>query len=305
MRLFFILFLFLTRLHAAISYDVSPGRFGDQLLSYLHAKWISHHYGLPLLYKPFMHSEEFALHDLEELYSEEKEKQFDAVIEYKGDEDFSSATALYLIPFFSESPEDRLYHSDWIYFPVDWKEENFRGTLRACFAPRKKQPPVTFPEEPCLKVALHVRRGGGMDQSDAYILWPLRFPPDSYYCEALRKVSALFPGTVLYVFLFTDDLKPKEIVERYRKELADLPIRWGCREEGNGPKVHVMEDFFAMMQFDCLIRSLSNYTLIPACIGNYHVVITPKHNIWIPRRVPFQGQYIENYIDEMEIAIGK
>lgn len=285
----------------AVTYNVSPGRFGDQLLCYLHAKWISYKYGLPLLYKPLRCSEDFALHDLEELWTEEKQRQFRAVISYNGEGDFSDDSTLYIIPFFSANEDDRRHCPDWLYFPIDWKDENFCRIIRACFAPRKKYPPVVFPDPTRLNVALHVRRGGGVDNEYAHHYWPLRFPPDTYYIEALRKLCALFPGRKFYVHIFTDDLEPLDILRSYRQELRDLPIRWGCRKEENGPDIHVMEDFFAMMQFDCLIRSVSNYTLIQARTADYQVVISPKHASWIRGPEAERQRYYENYIDEMEI----
>lgn len=179
---------------SAVSYKVKQGRLGDQLLCYLHAKWISHRYGLLLLYKPFLHSEDFALHDFEEWWTEEKEQQFNAVITYKGDEDFSHDSALYLIPYFSATADDRPLYPDSIYFPIDWKDESFLSKMRRCFAARKKYPALVFPDPERLTVALHVRRGGTYDHPDSYLKGPLRFPPDSYYCEALRKLCGLFPG---------------------------------------------------------------------------------------------------------------
>ena len=60
MMRFLLALLFAMTLHAeeVITYELSDGRFGDNLLSYLHAKWISHEKKIPLLYKPFTFSNE-------------------------------------------------------------------------------------------------------------------------------------------------------------------------------------------------------------------------------------------------------
>ena len=44
------------------------GRLGDQLIAYMHAKWVSYLYDIPLLYKPFHYSNDLVLDDKEELY---------------------------------------------------------------------------------------------------------------------------------------------------------------------------------------------------------------------------------------------
>src|SRR5579862_7273227 len=53
----------------AVTYEFTGGRLGDNLLSYLHAKWISHTRQIPLLYKPFPYSSELCLHDIEIPYT--------------------------------------------------------------------------------------------------------------------------------------------------------------------------------------------------------------------------------------------
>ncbi len=83
--------------------------------------------------------------------------------------------------------------------------------------------------------------------------------------------------------------------------LRDYPITFGCREKGNRHDANQMEDFFGMMEFDCLIRSVSNFTLMHTVIGDYLAIITPKHCMWRYRIPPYKDQYVENYVDEVEI----
>ena len=52
-------------LTCAVTYDLFDGRFAERAVNYLHAKWISYKTGMPLLYKPFLYSDEFVLHDCE------------------------------------------------------------------------------------------------------------------------------------------------------------------------------------------------------------------------------------------------
>jgi hypothetical protein len=111
-------------------------------------------------------------------------------------------------------------------------------------------------------------------------------------------LSSLFPGRPLYAYIFTDDLDPGKIADAFASTLSDLPIQFDCRREGNHHDLNIVEDFLAMMEFDCLIRSASNYSLIPAIAADYQVVISPTHSIirTIPGIPP-----IENYIDKIDL----
>ncbi|HSX03155.1 MAG TPA: hypothetical protein VLG76_00315 [Rhabdochlamydiaceae bacterium] len=283
---------------SAVTYYEMGGRFGDHLIEYLHAKWFSYSLGLPLLYKPFKYSKEFKLDDLEEPWTKEKEKSFLHVKELKSADSIQDST-LYLIPFFSESPDD--YRFGTIPFAINWRDPTFQSILRTAFTPKKQRPNHPFPPlENLLTVALHVRRGGGADPKNAHEKWPLRFAPDSYYIESLRIISDLFPSRPIYVYIFTDDLDPGRVADKYAEALLDLPIQFNCRREGNHHSLNIIEDFLAMMEFDCLIRSTSNYSFLPAMIGQYRVVISPKHFTW---RLGEDGMTKENYIDQKEILM--
>ena len=64
-----------TQTSSYITYqDVSQRRFGDALITYLHAKWIAFQSNLPLLYRPFPYSCDLVLNDLEIKYDTEEQK---------------------------------------------------------------------------------------------------------------------------------------------------------------------------------------------------------------------------------------
>lgn len=191
--------------------------------------------------------------------------------------------------------EDRRFHPEWPTLSIDWKDEGFRELLRASFTPRQYQGIQVTPHESVyLTAAIHVRRGGGVDPLPDQILWPMRFAPTSYYIECLKRLCQLFPNLPIYAHIFTDDLDPKRIAEEFQTYLTNLPIYFTFRQEGNSPHANILEDFFSMLHFDCLIRSASNYTLIPSLIGDYKVVMTPKHGYWTT-----DGMRAEYYIDEI------
>lgn len=285
----------------AVTYFVSPGRFGDQILCYLHAKWISYHYGFPLLYKPFLHSEKFALHEKEELWTEEKQACFEQVVTHTKNGSFErplSGSRLYFIPFFSDLAEDHVLQPNWTTFAVDWKDEGFRKVLRELFAPLKEHSFAgVIQDKSYLTVAVHVRKGGGYDFACAHMVWPLRFPPLSYYVECLYKLSLMCPDRPIYAYVFTDDPNPQKIASELEKRLRGMPITIACRSSEDQKSSAAIEDLFAMMRFDCLIRSLSNFSLLPTLICDYQVVMTPKHSYWLV----LENLTVENYIDEIEM----
>lgn len=283
----------------SVTYDLNKeARFGDQLISYLHARWIAYRYGFSFLYKPFLHSENFALHGIDELWTEEKENQFDYIIRHHQKENFSlksEGSLLYLIPFFSDLQDDLQYCPDWVPFSIDWKDKGFRNLLQSLFRPAKNIPLISPPNH-YLSVALHIRRGGGYDEANPFLLWPLRFLPDSYYIECLRRVYTLFPGQKIYAYIFTDEQEPKKIADTLKNALADLPITFDYREKGNHYTANVVEDFYSMMNFDCLIRSASNFTLLHSVIVDYKLIMSPKHFVWIVN----EDLSVENFIDEID-----
>src|SRR5665213_983093 len=63
----------------AVTYEFSGGRLGDNLLSYLHAKWISYRHQIPLLYKPFKYSDKLML-DTNEIRFDLSTKKFEQVV---------------------------------------------------------------------------------------------------------------------------------------------------------------------------------------------------------------------------------
>jgi len=52
-------------------------------------------------------------------------------------------------------------------------------------------------------------------------------------------------------------------------------ITFACRENGNRHDRNVVDDFFALTKFDCLIRSDSNYSLMASKFADYKIQISP------------------------------
>lgn len=287
---------------SAVTYTFSGGRFGDCLLSYCHAKWIAYKYNIPLLYKPFDYSDQLVLHALETPYSKELEEQFERIITYSeaaGKIDPESGY-LYVIPFFPESIFNRADEIFPFLFFVDWKDPDFKKLLQQMICPINQLPiPMLLDER--VKVAVHVRKGTGWDIPNYRITpeqltasHPLRFAPDSFYIEQLKKIVQIFPEDKIYVYLFTDHDNPRELAYKYAQAVNCERMMIDYRTSENNEFINVLDDFFALTRFDCLIRPDSNFSFVASKLGAYKVQISPWHGIVMG---------VDTFIDEINLEI--
>lgn len=263
----------------AVTYELI-GRFGDNLLAYMHAKWLSLYYArrgynLPVLYKPFLFSNQLRVHDLERAYSRERFASLNRVISLKNHtwtELETKSHVLYEIPYFPDDLEKE--PGNWAAFPIDWKDPEFKRELKRVIHPRFSLPKFELPADR-ITVALHVRRGGSFEVLN--LGFPFKFPDDSYYVEQLRVLDTLLGHRPLYVFIFTDDRDSLKILADFQKSFEQFPhITFDCRRTKTDHNINVLEDFFALTKFDCLIRPDSNFSVCAAKISDYLVEIEPK-----------------------------
>lgn len=283
-----ILFLFLTNYKlvadvpgSAITQQDWRGRFGDQLTLYAKAKWFSLKYGILFLCKPFVHSENLMLHYLDHDYQRGDEKRFKKAVLL---EDINQAgfhiedNTLYIMGYYTKMPEH-------------WCADVYINQLRQLV--RLREPDVyKVPDFPIgvVTVAMHVRKGGGYDKpllsrgntyTYADLAWPLKFPPDSYYVEQIKKLYELFNKRSLYVYIFTDDKQPWLIAKKYAEAVNASNITWNYRQENSNFVSNTIEDFFNMQHFDCLIRPDSNFSIWAEMLGDFKVAISPLHSTWL------------------------
>lgn len=302
LNLFFI-FFFLTIpqiLHpkAAITYDWSGGRFGDNILAYLHAKWLSIQYPeLKFYYRPFKYSDQLVLHQKEQQLNKEyfdenkKESEVNNLLVQNEEPRLIKKTLtkknliidpdsnyLYVVPYFSEFDfEHKLYwwNAHWIRFEIDWKDPIFYQEMRKMVRPINEELLKVEIPNGFISVAVHVRKGGGFD-IEGYFREPLKFVHGYFYIDQIKKLSELFNHAGLYVYIFTDDKNPEDIIDWFKRHLRNYGNIWlDCRSKDNYHDSNVVEDFFAMTQFDCFIHSLSTYSFLISKLGNFKVEIFP------------------------------
>lgn len=287
---------------SAVTYDFSGGRFGDCLLSYCHAKWIAHIHKMPLLYKPFEYSDQLKMHELEILYSDELASQFNGIkIVCPENLNFDrNAGFLYIIPFFPESIFNRNDAECPYLFSVDWNDAGFKAQLQKMICPAVQLQSLPLPEG-VLTVAIHIRKGTGWDIPNYQITpeqltasHPLRFAPDSFYINQLKRVVKMFPDRVIYAYLFTDHNNPAELAQKYMQEVACDHLIIDYRKTENNEFINVLDDFFALTHFDCLIRADSNYSFIASKIADFKIIVSPWHGV---------VENLNTFIDEINLEI--
>jgi hypothetical protein len=236
---------------SAVTYTFSGGRFGDCLLAFAHAKYFAYINDIPLLYKPFLYSDQLVMHTLEQWLDDPKKyiKREVVVTKRKGiNRKNERKGILYIIPYFPEdynevSTRQQFFHG--IHFKADWDDPAFKEELKRFIAPRKKLKLITLPKNK-ICVAVHVRKGGNFDPATTPPLFPLKFPADSYYIEQISRITKLFPKTPIYVHIFTDDLNPGALAKKYQAAINSPFLEFGYRTEDNNDTNNVLEDFFSI-----------------------------------------------------------
>lgn len=270
--LFFNIFYAINMSCATVTYELSGGRFGDNLLAYCHAKWISYKYNIPLLYKPFEYSDQLSMHYLKKTVNHNN-IQNKTVLTNELNIDVKKK-CVYVVPYFSEVKYEHTTNPQWIFFNVDWNDPKFKQQIQATISPVNiKQDNSKFPEG-YITVALHIRTGSKFDDLPTINLFPLKFLSISFYVDQIKKIYELVNHANLYVYLFTDDTNPKKLISEIKSYIPNYKnIVFDFRKQGNVYNKNVVEDFFFMTKFDCLIRGQSNYSIIASKIANYKIEI--------------------------------
>lgn len=308
---------------AAVTYlDSSQwgGRFGDKMIMYVKARWIAFTYNIPFFYKPFQYSDQLMMHEMDtpwqpSLHATFKKKthilksietdQLNALITQGTDQ-------LYIIHYYFMLPQWGLYQQQYDSQEVsEWKDlitnEQFRTELRQVISPRRPIETCSLPPDR-ISVAVHVRKGGGFDRPllslplyddhlimiESYLpyttkeiysdrVWPLKFLPDQYYIDQIRRISELLNNAPLYVHIFTDHQDPSALAALYKAAVNKPNIIYGYREQDNHHSKNILEDLFGIAKCDCLIRGGSNFPQIAQLISKHRIVIYPQSIKWIGR----------------------
>ncbi len=276
---------------AVIGYNTKEaGRTGDKLIQFTKALWVAYTHNLPFVSSPFKYSDKMLIHHADDSRSKKIVNALPIVSVKKNTDLNSNKHVLFQISYYFK-------HSSWSK-PLEittwnglFNNKDFLVLLRKYIAPSFYIPPIDIPKDR-IAIAVHVRKGGGIDHplySDhidninrtfADKLWPIKFPPESYYVKQIQKIAGLLPNKKLYIHIFTDDLHPDQVAARFEQKIHNPNIMYSYRKSGNFHDSNVLEDLFNITTFDYLIRGGSNYGQIAHLLGDYKIVFYPKEAHW-------------------------
>jgi|GEM_PF-4318103 len=291
--------LFRPPLTAAVSYHIPKGRLGDKLLGVAHAAWFAHVLKLPLVYKAYPYFDQLQIDDdtslLRELPAVGHKLTLQTPADYlqfyevvsRGD---SFEDTLIEVPFYPESPYLFVNHTYQPQFTqIDWYDVEFLATLRKWFAPKIPVVKLDLPADR-VTVALHYRTGENYDRKKWQNAFPLKGPPDSYYIDCLNYLIGI-EKRPLYVYIFTDSLEPQRVAAKFQQLFP--AIEFACRTDVPAEEA-VLEDFFRLEGFECLIRPDSHFSVIAGHLFNYRIMMSPSR---------FQVRKEEFVIDQIQIEV--
>lgn len=257
----------------AITYDLTSGRLGDQLIYYCKAKDLSKKHNLIFYYRPFKYSSLLCLSKQDRVLKPSVLKQYKIVkigqlldvnqIDYE-------KNILYVVSsqHYIDANDDKLWYG------IN-DDDQFRNDLKAGIKSQKKLNLIS-PRAGMISVAIHYRSGGGYDSNEVMLSAPEKFPDFSFHLGGLKEICKLFSDKPLYVFLFTDHTRPLSLLKKFESNCSHEEIYFDCRRYGNSHSENVLEDLFSMSLFDCLIRPWSGFSVIAQVIGNFRYVVYPE-----------------------------
>ena len=267
----------------AISYE-GGSRFGDRVLGYFQARYLSFATGIDFLYRPFPYSQYVTI-DYQAKPYDQCARQYRHVFHIRSAETLfeffckvrnpETPPTLFIVDYFpTELGEWDIDQSRSVAFDIPWEDSNFKNYLKQTLSPRIPIP--DFRQPGCLNVATHVRTLSGDDTAETVLgVFPLKFPPLDYQKNQIKRVYEWNLRQPMHVFIFSDSKNPIQLVEDFRQTFNGYNISFNIQIVERPDLNNVIQDFFAMQKFDVLIATQSNFSLMAAHMGSFDMTIIP------------------------------
>lgn len=284
----------------AVAYSLNTGRLGDNLLTVAHAAWFSHVLELPLVYQPFTYSDRLCIDNDPNLLR--ARPPVPNILKLKSAKDYLSfyravrqnkklTDILIEVPFYPESSYLFEDHPNQAQFTkVNWKDPEFHATLRNWIAPKNPIPKLNLPSNKTT-VALHYRTGEVYDKKHWKLRFPLKGPPDEFYIDCLNYLHKI-ESKPLYVHIFTDSPHPAAVKKKFKKLFPHAEFNIFIPEKGQDT---VLEDFFSMDGFKCLIRPESNFSIVAGYLFPFQIILSPVNFRWNENKTITVDQILLEY----------
>jgi len=274
----------IAKLPSGVTFEIRGQHLGKNVISYMHAKWIAYTNKIPVLFKPFPHSNQMEMHTHEKKLNDSTEWPKMILVNEETVVSFGDPTkTLYFVPYFEEVDLEYQKQPKGAYFPVNWEDKEFKSQIKQMLTPTSGYTAIQLPKGR-ITVAVHVRQGIPGETPEEIAANPLKFPNEEYYINQIRRLNDIFKGRPMYIHIFTDQKNPVQITKRIQERLNMHHIIFECRREGNNHKANAVDDLFNMSQFQCLIRPESDFSLAAELIGNFAIVIKPVHHRFVKRK---------------------
>ena len=288
----------------AISYQ-GGHRFGDRMLVYAQARYLSYITSVPFLYNHFIYSDQVTIEEDARAFEEEQGHYqrrilinspstfFDLISSIDNP---NALSTLFVLDYF---PSDI---SEWESNPwmklllnIPWQEKGFHNYLQKTASPKIQIP--NFRKEGVLNVADHVRTLSGADTADTSIAkLPLKHPNLTYHKNQIRRVYDLNQQKPMFVFIFSDTKNPQALIGDFRSSFENMNIEFGIQILNQADINYAVQDFYAMQKFDVLIATQSNFSMMASRIGSFDMILTP---------LSIRGSYPNAQIDRVQLVSQK
>jgi len=133
----------------------------------------------------------------------------------------------------------------------------------------------------------------------ADIIYPGKFLPDEYFINQIRKLYKTCNKKPMHVHIFTDDKNPSRFIEKYKKALQSNNITFSSRTPGDF-ETSVIDDFFSMAYYDCLIMPNSGFSwCVKQILANFFIVISFENNGIVVEVNQKNSNKVEKYIGKI------
>ena len=286
---------------------------GDDLCKYCRAKVVSESFKIPLLYKPFPHSNLLVLDGVEKRYDQNLIKGL-RVVTIKNERQYriaNNTNTLYVVSprfrFTSWTGNEYLASNEVMEWHGVIDNAKYKKLFRDLIKPKNEILPINMPNHD-ISVAIHIRKPGTVDSQQyseqnwrlrtlkpfsgtgpfylvnyADMTWPLTFPPTQYYIDQLKRLITMFPRKRIYVHMFTNDKDPDSLIDYFKKKFSKENIVFGYAYQDKEDAYYnrnIINDLINMSKFDCIIRSMSHFSQISTLIGEHSIVIYPRNAKW-------------------------
>lgn len=300
----------------------SAGRLGDEILMYSTAKWLSYKYNISFYATPFKNSKAFSIHNIDKLVDSIPQTLFPHKIEIKSEDELiqhiktRQENTLFIVIY-----QTAIHFSSNLVLNGRWPDKYmniyaqsrehpaFCDCLQKILTPTIQINKISLPKDR-VNVAVHIRKGSGDDAGVSSIqyadewefvntnlvkkeklFWgidrgnPFRFPPEQFYVDQIINISNLLNHQPMFVYIFTDDKNPTQLVKRLKMRMPLPNISFDYAKNNTGTNradndISIIEDLYNMAQFDCLIKPESGFSAAAQLIGNHKILIYPQIISW-------------------------